>query len=422
MDIEIITIGDELLIGQVIDTNSAWMGKELEKEGFCIRRKMSVGDVENDIRQAIDEAMQRVGAVLLTGGIGPTRDDITRDTLCRYFGCGVVFSEKVYAHIVQMAGRSGREVNELTRLQAMVPDGCRVIMNHAGTAPCTWFEREGKILVSMPGVPHEMRWLMHNEVIPRLKQAFGRDVYVHHHTLRVWGYSESALAMKLEEFEAGLPRWVKLAYLPERGMVRLRLSARGGSDEATGRMIISQKEKLHGLLGNHILSEEDKAPEVLVGEALAARNWRVGTAESCTGGSLAALITSVPGSSRYFAGGVVSYANEVKRRVLGVSGEALEQHGAVSREVVEQMALGAVRILDCDWAVATSGVAGPDGGSPEKPVGTVWIAVASRRGVAASRRFGSGSALREVNISRASDAALLMLLEFVELDNHAGNG
>jgi nicotinamide-nucleotide amidase len=414
VDVEIITIGDELLIGQVIDTNSAWMGKELEKEGFRTRWKTVVGDVENDIREAVDRAMQRASVVLLTGGIGPTKDDITRDTLCRYFNSGVHFSEAVYENILQMFRHSGREVNELTRLQAMVPDLCTVIQNRAGTAPCMWFGRNERVLVSMPGVPYEMQWLMEHEVIPRLKKMFGRDIYVRHHTVWVTGYSESALALQLEGFESALPPFVKLAYLPQRGLVRLRLSACCRSDEEALRSVAVQRGKLRGLLGRHILAEDDKSPEMLVGEALLARGLRMGTAESCTGGTVASRVTSVGGSSRYFAGSVVSYSNEVKCRLLGVSEADLQRYGAVSREVVEQMARGGLLALDCDCVVATSGIAGPSGGSADKPVGMVWTGVASRRGRIISRCFRFGSGMRDVNIARASDAALLQLLELLQ--------
>ncbi|MDR1918479.1 MAG: CinA family nicotinamide mononucleotide deamidase-related protein [Tannerellaceae bacterium] len=408
MNVEIITIGDELLIGQVIDTNSAWMGEQLEKEGFRVVRKTAVGDVEEAIWEALDSALRRSPVVLLTGGIGPTKDDITRATLCKYFGSELHFSEVVYEDIQRIFAHAGRPMNELTRLQAMVPDRCTLIRNLAGTAPCTWFEREGRVVASMPGVPHEMQWLMSHELIPRLKAAFPQDVFIRHHTVWVSGYGESALAMELEAFEAGLPPCVKLAYLPQPGLVRLRLSAYTESAEEGAQAIAREGEKLAGLLSGHIISEEDKAPEVLIGELLLAQGLTMATAESCTGGRIAGMITSVPGSSRYFAGGVVAYSNEVKQRALGVSPRDLEAYGAVSQVVVEQMAVGVLAALGCDCAVATSGVAGPGGGTPDKPVGTVWIAAACQdKLVSASYRFSS---LREMNIARASNTALLMLL------------
>jgi nicotinamide-nucleotide amidase len=416
MNVEVITIGDELLIGQVIDSNSAWMGEQLEKEGFRVVWKTTVGDVQAHILEAVDRAMSRSQVVLLTGGIGPTRDDITRHALCRYFNSGLHFSEEVYADILRLFSRSGRTMNALTRDQAMVPDGCTVIRNLAGTAPCTWFEREGRALVSMPGVPYEMKWLMTNEVIPRLKQAFRPDVHIRHHTLWVEGYSESELALALEGFEEELPAYLKLAYLPQAGVVRLRLSVyapatgAGSGDEAS-QAIAAQREKLSRLLAGHIIAEEDRAPEELLGHKLMELGLTMGTAESCTGGRIASLITSVPGSSLYYKGSVVAYANDVKCRVLGIRRGALRAYGAVSRPVVERMALGAIRALECDCAVATSGVAGPDGGTPEKPVGTVWIAAArGKEVVSACHHFG---ALRETNIAKATNAAMLMLLRLL---------
>ncbi|MDR1555861.1 MAG: CinA family nicotinamide mononucleotide deamidase-related protein [Tannerellaceae bacterium] len=409
MNVEIITIGDELLIGQVVDTNSAWMGGQLEKEGFRVIRKTAVGDVEADILEAVGTAMERAQIVLLTGGIGPTRDDITRNTLCRYFDSGLHFSEEVYQNILYLFEHSGRTMNPLTRDQAMVPDKCTIVCNRAGTAPCLWFERGGKALIAMPGVPHEMKWLMTNEVVPRLKQAYRSHVFIRHQTIWVSGYGESALAMQLESFENELPSFMKLAYLPQPGLVRLRLSAYAGSEEEASQSVARQKEKLHGLLAGHILSAgEDKAPEELIGDALLARGLTMGTAESCTGGRIASMITSVAGSSRYFTGSVVAYGNQVKSRVLGVPERDLQAYGAVSRIVVEHMALGALRALHCDCALATSGLAGPGGGTPGKPVGTVWIAACvNDRIVSECYRFGT---IREMNISRTANTALLMLL------------
>lgn len=408
MNVEIITIGDELLIGQALDTNSAWMGGQLEREGFRVVRKTTVGDVEADILDAVGAAMGRVQLVLLTGGIGPTKDDRTKRALCRYFGCGLHFCEDVYETILQVFEHAGRTMNALTRDQAMVPDKCTVIRNQAGTAPCMWFEDDGKALVSMPGVPYEMKWLMTNEIIPRLRQTFGRNVFIRHQTVWVSGYGESALAMELDPFERELPSFMKLAYLPQPGLVRLRLSACAGSEAEVSQAIARQWEKLRARLAGHILSAEDKAPEELIGETLLAKGLTMGTAESCTGGRIASMITSIPGSSRYFNGSIVSYSNEVKSKALGVPESDLREYGAVSREVVGQMATGALRALNCDCVVATSGIAGPGGGTPGKPAGTVWITVATpERTVSECYRFGT---IREMNISRAANTALLMLL------------
>jgi nicotinamide-nucleotide amidase len=411
MNVQIITIGDELLIGQVVDTNAAWMGQELGKAGFQVIRRTTVGDVEKDILEAVDAAMNRVQSVLLTGGIGPTKDDITQKTLCRYFDSGLHFSEEVYENILNLFTKQGRTINELTRNQAIVPDKCTVIQNKAGTAPCTWFEKDGKILVSMPGVPYEMKWLMTNEIITRLKERFHQDIFIRHKTTWVSGYTESMLAMHLSEFEGQLPPFVKLAYLPQPGLIRLRLSAYGSNEQESEQAIIKQNEKLHKLIAGHILAKDNKTIEEQIGEALLAKKLTMGTAESCTGGRIAGMLTSVPGSSRYFAGSIVAYGNEVKRHVLGVSYEDLSHYGAVSQAVVEQMSLGAIRVLGCDCAVSTSGIAGPDGGTPEKPVGTVWIAAAYKRNVVSECHHFTG--VREMNIVRASNMALLLLLKLI---------
>lgn len=412
MNVEIITIGDELLIGQVIDTNSAWIGQIVGTEGFRIVWRTTVGDNEQDMLDAFDAAMKRAQIVLVTGGIGPTKDDITKQTLCKYFQTRLHFSQEVYANIETLFSLNGRAMNELTRNQALVPVDCTVIQNKVGTAPVTWFERDGKILVSMPGVPYEMKWIMSNEVIPRLKKQFLQDVFIKFHTCWVKDYTESMLAIKLTQFEEQLPDNIKLAYLPQPGIIRLRLSAYCESELQALYLIAEQSEKLRKILGDSIIVEEDKPVQELIGEQLKSLNLTLGTAESCTGGRIASLITSIPGSSDYFVGSVVCYANHVKEQILGVSKKMLEQEGAVSREVVEQMAKGTLKAIGCDCSVATSGIAGPSGGTPEKPIGTVWIAVASRDKVRSEvYHFGTN---REQNMMRASNMALLMLLDLLQ--------
>jgi nicotinamide-nucleotide amidase len=409
MTVEIITIGDELLIGQVVDTNSAWMAKVLNDEGFVVQRKVAVGDDADEITKAVDDARRRSPVVLVTGGLGPTKDDITLNTLCHYFNSGMYFSEEVYENIKRIFEKRSYQMNELTRNQAIVPDKAVVIRNAMGTAPCTWFEDNGGVLVSMPGVPHEMQWLMSNEVVPRLREKFLRNVFIKHQTCWVAGYSESMLAIKLADFENRMPPFVKLAYLPQPGIIRLRLSVYAGDEKKAGETVALLQRQLNEILNGHIVAEEDRNIEILAGELLRSKSLTVGTAESCTGGAIAALITSVPGSSGYYLGSVVSYANEVKRNVLGVSEDDLVRHGAVSRPVVEQMAKGALKVLGCDYAIATSGIAGPDGGTPEKPVGTVWIAVAGKEKLTAREyRFTSQ---RELNIRHTVNTSLLMLLE-----------
>jgi len=411
MKVEIITIGDELLIGQVVDTNSAWMGKILNDNGFQVSRKVAVGDEVSDIKKALEEACNRVPVVLITGGLGPTKDDITLKTLCEYFDTPLYFSQVVYNHIENMFRKRGFVMNELTHNQAYVPEKATIIQNEAGTAPCTWFEQDDKVLVSMPGVPFEMKWLMENEVIPRLKKKFRRDIYIRHRTICVSGIPEAALAIKLTDFENNLPSVVKLAYLPQSGIIRLRLSTYCEDEKMAEETTAVLQQQLKDILQDYIITDLEKNIEVLIGDKLRAKGLTVGTAESCTGGAIASLLTSVPGSSDYYMGSIIAYSNEVKHRRLGVSNSDLVQHGAVSKPVVEQMAKGALQVLGCDYAIATSGIAGPSGGTPEKPVGTVWIAIANKEAVI-SRKFHF-TPLREQNIQRTVNTALVMLLNFL---------
>lgn len=408
MTVEIITIGDELLIGQVVDTNSAWMGSLLNDNGFEVVHKTVIGDKAENIVSAVNAAGCRADVILITGGLGPTSDDLTLHALCDCFDASLRFSEEVYAHIEKIFSHRNLTMNELTRNQALVPDKATVIRNEAGTAPCTWFERDGKVFVSMPGVPAEMKWLMTHEVIPRLKKRFRQDLYIKHDTCWVTGYTESALAIELADFEKRLPSFVKLAYLPQAGIIRLRLSAYSRTSEEAETTLAALRKELEQRLHGQINPEGDKDIEVLVGERLRARGQTVGTAESCTGGAIAAALTSVAGSSDYYMGGVVSYSNALKHKLLNVSETDLERYGAVSQPVVEQMARGALRVLGCDYAVATSGLAGPGGGTAEKPVGTVWIAVAHGDDVVSNEfRF---STVRDQNIRRTVNMSLLMLL------------
>lgn len=411
MKVEIITIGDELLIGQVLDTNSAWMAKILNDNGFQVVRKVTVGDVADDIVKAIADARKKAPIVLLTGGLGPTKDDITTKTLCTYFDSKLHFSDEVYANIERLFQKNRRTMNELTRNQAMVPDKATILQNAMGTAPCTWFEQDGGVLVSMPGVPYEMKWLMENEIVPRLKKKYRRDIYIKHQTCLVIDYSESALALKLTDFENRMPPFVKLAYLPQMGIIRLRFSAYCEDRKRADDTVDALKKELEQILHGNIIIEDDKPLEVLIGDYLRSQQLTVGTAESCTGGTIASCITSVAGSSDYFLGSIVAYANEVKQHVLGVNMNDLVTCGAVSQPVVEQMAKGVLQVLGCDLAIATSGIAGPGGGTAEKPVGTIWIALANRKSVVSKEyRFARFSS-RDVNIQRTVNFSLLMLLE-----------
>lgn len=411
VQVEIITIGDEILIGQIVDTNSAWMATELNTAGFELAQITSVHDDANHIIEALEMALKRADVVLFTGGIGPTNDDITKQTLCSYFDTKLVFNDAVYQNIERLfANRPNYKMNELTKAQAMVPEKCTVIQNEVGTAPVTWFDKAGKVVVSMPGVPYEMKRAMSVEIIPRLQKQFDTPVIIHK-TVQVYGYTESALALKIAEWESNLPEYTHLAYLPNSGVVKLRLSGFLENILALEFVMNQQMDLLSRLLGNAIVATEDIPIEQLLGNLLMASGKTVSTAESCTGGNISHAFTSLPGSSAFFKGSVVAYANEVKENVLQVNSANIESFGAVSQQVVEQMAVGVRKLLKTDVSIATSGIAGPTGGSDEKPVGTTWIAVCSDEQVL-SREFRFGK-LREQNILRATQAALLLLKEII---------
>jgi len=411
IEIEIITIGDELLIGQVIDTNSAWMAKELNKEGFRVKQITTVSDEEHHILESIERAYERATVILLTGGLGPTKDDITKQTLCTYFNTELVYNPAVIDTINDLFRDRPIVINELTYDQAYVPKAATIIQNKRGTAPVTWFEKEGKILVSMPGVPSEMEWVMSNEILPRLKAHF-RTPALMHQSILVYGIPESALAIKLTDWENNLPADIKLAYLPSAGLVKLRLTGDRDNRSSLTADIERLLASLRSILGKTILAEEDASVEAVVGKLLKEKGLTLSTAESCTGGNIAHLITTIPGSSNYFTGSVVAYDNRVKTEVLGVSADALLKEGAVSQIVAEQMAIGVRERLQTDIAVSTTGIAGPDGGTVEKPVGTVWICACSRHGLI-SRKFQFG-AFRTRNIDQATLSALALIKELID--------
>ena len=407
---ELITIGDELLIGQVVDTKSAWMGRELNNIGIEVLRIVSVRDREEEILEAIDNAMKRVNIVLVTGGLGPTKDDITKQTLCKYFNTELIFSEEVFENVKRvLAGKI--PMNKLNKGQAMVPKNCTVINNPVGSASVSWFERDGKVLVSMPGVPQEMTTVMAESVLPKLHERFQTDVIMHQ-TFLVQHYPESVLAEKLEAWEVALPDCIKLAYLPKLGIIRMRLTGRGHDRKEVETLLNREKAKLETILGEDIFSEEDTPLEVIIGELLKKRKLTVSTAESCTGGSIAERLTSIAGSSEYFKGSIVAYSNEVKKDLLYVSSETLEKYGAVSEETVIEMVKGAMKALKTDCAVATSGIAGPGGGTPEKPVGTVWIAAGYKNEIRTYKQETNRG--RAMNIERAGNNALLMLRDLLK--------
>ncbi|GAE22694.1 competence/damage-inducible protein A [Bacteroides pyogenes] len=407
---EIITIGDELLIGQVVDTNSAWMGQELNKIGIEVLRIVSIRDREDEIMEAIDTAFSKVNIVLVTGGLGPTKDDITKQTLCKYFHTELVFNEEVFQNIKRvLAGKI--PMNALNKSQAMVPKECTVINNPVGSASVSWFEKDGKVLVSMPGVPQEMNAVMKESVLPKLHKRFHTDVIIHR-TFLVQNNPESVLAEKLDAWESALPECVKLAYLPKLGFIRLRLTARGKNRTELEKTLDTESAKLKSILDNDIFSEEDIPLEIIVGDLLRKNNLTVSTAESCTGGSIAARISSVPGCSDYFRGSIVAYSNDIKNMLLGVSAETLKKHGAVSEETVTEMVKGAMKAMKTDCAVATSGIAGPGGGTPEKPVGTIWIAVGYKNEIRTYRQETNRG--RSMNMERAGNNALLMLRDMLK--------
>ena len=411
MNVEIIVIGDELLIGQVTDTNSGWIARELNHIGWEVTEITTVRDRSREITDALNSSFGRVDVVLMTGGLGPTKDDITKQTLCDYFGGKLVFDESVFANVEAIFRRRKLTMNDSTRNQAYVPNVCTVIQNSVGTAPVMWFERNGKVLVSMPGVPTEMKTVMKEAVISRLREYFQDHSSILHRTCLVKDFTESRLSETLSDFEAQLPACIKLAYLPTPGVIRLRLTARGDEESYLQKIIDDEFFKLRTILGSHLFCGSDTTLAGALGSILTERGETLATAESCTGGNIAHEITRVAGSSVYFKGSVVAYSNEVKARVLNVSSETLSGFGAVSRETVLQMVSGVQRLLSSDCAIATSGIAGPGGGSVEKSVGTVWIAV--RYGERSEAECFCFEGDREQVIARATQSALLMLIQLM---------
>lgn len=406
MNVEIITIGDELLIGQVVDTNSAWMGNQLNMLGMSVVQISSITDTPSHLIQAVDAAKSRADIILITGGLGPTNDDRTKDTLCEYFETELVLSDKAYDNVERFFARLGRDVDELNYQQALMPKGCDVLANPYGTACGMWFEEEDVIVVSMPGVPSEMKHIMENSVLPRLAKISG-DMAIVHKTLSVLGIGESTLATKLQFWEANLPECISLAYLPNLTLVRLRLTAIGSDKAQLTQSIEDSLCGLYNILGNAILGEGDITLAGRVLELLEKENATVASAESCSGGTIAQRLTAVPGSSKSYVGSIVAYSNTVKEKQLGVRHATLEQHGAVSGETVEEMAMGLKERMDSTYALAVSGIAGPSGGTAEKPVGTVWFALAGPDGVKSEKRNLPGN--RAQNIEYSAMIALNIL-------------
>lgn len=412
MKVSIITIGDELLIGQVVDTNSGTIAREINPDGWAIESIRVVADAADQIEHAVRQALSETDIVLTTGGLGPTKDDITKETLRKIFGGEMILNKAVEKNVLEVMRKRGLQINALTAAQAYVPSSCKVIQNRVGTAPLMWFEKNGKVLVSMPGVPFEMEEMFHTDIFPMLKQRFPETESICHRTFVVAGHSESKLATILEKFEQEMPGNIHLAYLPKPGVIRLRLTGHDIDSNRLSATMDALSDKLDSILGKNLICKGDKTPAEILGSLLKDKSLSVATAESCTGGNIAHEITQIAGSSSYYKGSVVAYANETKTNILGIDAETIEKEGAVSEPVVRQMAEGVAKRLSTDCAIATSGIAGPSGGTPEKPVGTVWIAATySGKTVAKLFKF-AGNRNRVIN--HATTMAELMLIEIIK--------
>ena len=400
-----ISIGDELLIGQVVNTNAAWLGERLAEAGFQLDSALTIGDSEKAILDAFNACID-ADLVLVTGGLGPTSDDITKPTVCKFFDTQLEFCQAAYDNVVALFKRRGFQMSERNRSQAMLPKACEYIPNTYGTAPCMWLEKNGVAFAFMPGVPFEMKGIFTDELLPRIKARFQAVPY-EKRVVMTTGIGESFLADKIKDWEEALPDFLSLAYLPQYGMVRLRLSGRNEDAHLLHETLDREAEKLARLIPEYIFSMQDQPIELTVFDLLKDKGMTFASAESCTGGNLAHVITLIPGSSEVFKGTAVTYATPMKTKVLGVSAETIEKHTVVSQQVVEGMATGVRELMEADFGVATTGVAGPGGGTDESPVGTVWIGVASKHGVV-SKRFNFGKD-RENVINRATIAAYEML-------------
>jgi nicotinamide-nucleotide amidase len=406
----ILTIGDEILIGQITDTNSAWMAQQLNLQGIRIVGKMSVGDVHNEIIHALDYALHAADLVLITGGLGATKDDITKKSLVEFFGSQLVWHQETYDRMEKIFQKYGRTVSEMNKNSCFMPSNAQILNNDRGLAPAMWFEENKKVVVSMPGVPYEMQILMTNRVLPKLKASFPMSPIVHR-TILTAGEGETMLAEKLDAFEEKLPENVKLAYLPSLGTVRLRLTARGEDEAALNQQLDVLKTELISVVDYAVAGFDDDTMPVVIGRMVKERGLKIGFAESCTGGYMSHLITSVAGSSAYFEGTIVAYAYDLKEKLLNVSSETLNTEGAVSESCIKQMVAGALETLNVDVAVAVSGIAGPGGGTPEKPVGTIWLAVGDKNSIKTVQiNMDRG---RSKNIEYAANVGLNLLRKFL---------
>ncbi len=403
---ELLTIGDEILFGQIVDTNAQWMSVALDQVGIRVIRKTTVGDQEQEILTALAEAENRADIVLITGGLGPTSDDLTKPCLAKYFGCELKIHEEALAEVTEFFVSRGRELTEVNRQQAALPVCCTKITNVMGTAPGMWFEKNGKVFMSMPGVPHEMKRMMTERVIPKLQQTFQTPTILHQ-VIRTVGVGESVLAEKVSAWEKQLPEHIKLAYLPSLGEVKLRLTAIGDSKEKLKADLEKQTMSVNPIIGDYVYGYGEESLEEAIGKILRAKKLTLSIAESCTGGYLSHLVTSVPGSSDYFLGSMVPYAYEIKMRQLGVKPEVLEKNGAVSEPTIVEMANIVRAKFNTDIGVATSGIAGPGGATPDKPVGLVWIAYSDKHHTVTRKLMLSKD--RMINIRMASVAVLNLI-------------
>lgn len=406
----IITIGDELLIGQTIDTNSAFIASELNKIGIWVRTRIAVGDDRKEILQTLEEQSKDCRIIVITGGLGPTNDDITKKVLCEFFDCDLVVNQAALENVRNIFSKLDRPLTEINIRQADVPSACIALPNKKGTAPGMWFEKNGIIYISLPGVPNEMKGIMEESVIPKLSSELELPAVVHC-TLLTSGIGESALAETIRDFEYNLPAHIKLAYLPAYGMVRLRLTSRGDHYETVSEKVNEHFNKLKNAVKKWLIADADISLDAALFRLLRDKNKTLSTAESCTGGYIAHLLTKNPGSSQVYFGTVVCYSNEVKQNLLGVKKETLDDFGAVSEQTVLEMVKNVRNKMNTDYAIATSGIMGPGGGSDEKPSGTVWIAVGNQKLTKAVRLFFRFD--RERNIEMTSQAALTMLYRFI---------
>ncbi|MEE4257197.1 MAG: competence/damage-inducible protein A [Bacteroidales bacterium] len=412
MNTEIISIGDELLIGQVVNTNAAWMAEQLNLAGIEVIRITCISDTREDILSSLKEAASRADVILITGGLGPTRDDITKATLCEYFDSRLVPDPETLTYLKKMYEMRGWRFGRQHQEQAEIPDKCSPILNQHGSAPGMWFEEGGKIFVSMPGVPYEMKAMMSENVLPAILEKLDRHIILHR-KVQTQGMGESMVARRISKWEDSLPENMKLAYLPQPGMVRLRLSGRGDDRQKLEQQMDEKIEQLKKIIPELIFGYGESPLEEVVGRILSEKGRTLSTAESCTGGYIAHLITSIPGSSEYFTGSIVAYSNRIKTDVLGVRDKTLIDHGAVSEACVTEMALGIKEKFNTDYSIAVSGVAGPAGGTIEKPVGTVWIAIAGPDSVVAEKFLFGNNRQRIIRITAltALNKLRLMILQ-----------